>query len=100
MSDAELDQITKIERRLSAVEGRMTMNEQELQSVRKELEANTASTNLIKTDTAELLDILRTGKSFFKFSNMIGRFIRFVGGIAVGLGAIIQLFGGGGGSQK
>ncbi len=92
MSEAELDQITKIERRFAAVEGRMSANEEALQSMRTELSANTESTNAIKTDTAELLDIVRTGKSLFKFSNLLGRFIRFAGGIAVGVSAISNLF--------
>ena len=69
-------------------DARMERIENDVASVRAELEANTKATQSVADSTAELVDFFRAMRGAMKVLNWIGKLARPLGAI-VGLGAAV-----------
>lgn len=66
--------------RIGEIERRMNLNAENIESIKINLKNNTTATD-------EVLEIIRMGKSFFKFAGIIGAFLKWAVAIAAGVGA-------------
>lgn len=62
-----------------------------MDAMQADIQANTALTSALKSDTSELLDILSAGKGGLKVLGWIGAVFKWVGGMAAA-GAAIYAF--------
>jgi hypothetical protein len=81
----EIEALTK---RVALVEDDMIAMKDQHKEFRSALDANTRTTNEIKTDTASMLEMFQSWQGAFKTLEMIGKLFKPLGYIAVAISAV------------
>lgn len=86
---SDSDRLRGIDAQLSHVHERLAAGDQRMTRLQAELSANTEATvatsgsvQRIGDDTAEIRELMQTGRALFRFAEGFGRVARFCGGVA------------------
>ena len=83
-----VDTSADVNRRLGALESRVTNVEKGVEKVEKGVAENTKLTTGIAEGTTELLDLFKSVKGGFKVMGWLGHFAKWIAGIAAAIAAI------------
>ncbi len=98
MSEAQDPDTQAVDRREDHAEWRAKVDQRlddgsaTMRKLSAELKANTETTNQVKTNTSEVVDLLRSFQGAFRVLNMIGKLAKPLGYIAMAGSALLALW--------